>query len=84
MERTTDTDHPMPNTEVQTQLELQLHGQYATNNNAYLGSIVVLLTTLLAVFAGYGCRAFYTRQVHKYKTLVKDYLESEHDNSTHL
>lgn len=54
MERTTDTDHPMPDARVQTQLELQPHEQYATNNNAYLGSIVVLLTALLAVFAGYG------------------------------
>ena len=54
MERTTDTDHPMTDAQVQTQLELQLHGQYAINNNAYLGSIVVLLTALLAVFAGYG------------------------------
>lgn len=54
MKRTTDTDHPMSDAQVQTQLELQLHEQYATNNNAYLGSIVVLLTALVVVFAGYG------------------------------
>lgn len=36
------------------EMELQLHEQYAQNNNANLGSIITLIVTLLAVFYGYG------------------------------
>lgn len=36
------------------EMELQLHQQYAENNNANLGSIITLIVTLLAVFYGYG------------------------------
>ena len=39
---------------MQQEMELQLHQQYAENNNANLGSIVTLIVALLAVFAGYG------------------------------
>lgn len=40
--------------EMQQEMELQLHEQYAQNNNANLGSIITLIVTLLAVFYGYG------------------------------
>lgn len=42
------------NEEMQQELEKQLHEQYAINNNANLGSIIVLLTALIAVFGAYG------------------------------
>jgi len=35
-------------------MELQLHEQYAINNNANLGSVVVLLAAMIGVFWGYG------------------------------
>lgn len=40
--------------EMHQKMELQLHQQYAENNNANLGSIITLIVTLLAVFYGYG------------------------------
>lgn len=43
------------NAMMQQQLELQLHEQYATNNNATLTSMLTLFVTMLAVLAGYGC-----------------------------
>ena len=42
------------NEEMQQELEKQLHEQYAINNNANLGNIIVLLTALIAVFGAYG------------------------------
>lgn len=42
------------NEEMQQELELQLHEQYAQNNNSYFGSIVILMCTLLAVIGAYG------------------------------
>lgn len=35
--------------EMQQEMELQLHEQYAINNNANLGSVVSLIITMLAV-----------------------------------
>ena len=41
--------------ELMTQkLELQLHEQYAINNNANLSSIVTLICTILVIFGSYG------------------------------
>ena len=40
--------------EMQQKMELQLHEQYAINNNAYLSSIVTLLVGLLAAIGAYG------------------------------
>ncbi len=42
------------NKEMQQKMELQLHEQYAQNNNSYFNSIVVLVCTLLAVIGAYG------------------------------
>lgn len=42
------------NEEMRRQMELQLHQQYAENNNANLDSTVALIVALLAVFYGYG------------------------------
>ena len=39
---------------VQEQLELQLHQQYAENNNAYFSSIVVLLAAILSTLGAFG------------------------------
>ena len=39
---------------MQQQLELQLHEQYAINNNATLSSMLTLFCTMLAVLWGYG------------------------------
>lgn len=39
---------------IQQELELQLHEQYAQNNNSYFGSIVILMCTLFAVIGAYG------------------------------
>lgn len=40
--------------EMQQEMELQLHEQYAINNNANLGSVVSLIITMLAVLGAYG------------------------------
>ena len=40
--------------EMKQEMELQLHEQYAQNNNSYFSSIVVLITSLLAVLGVYG------------------------------
>ena len=37
-----------------SQIELQLHEQYATNSNAILGSMLTLFVAMLAVLAAYG------------------------------
>ena len=42
------------NEKIQKEIELQLHEQYAQNNNSYFGSIVILLCTLFAVFYAFG------------------------------
>ena len=39
---------------MQEEMELQLHQQYAENNNAYFGSIVAFIGVLLGVIAAYG------------------------------
>lgn len=39
---------------MQEEMELQLHEQYAINNNSNLGSVVSILVAMLAVFYGYG------------------------------
>ncbi len=40
--------------DMRRKMELQLHQQYAENNNANLGSTIALIVALLAVFYGYG------------------------------
>ena len=40
--------------EMQQQMELQLHEQYAINNNAYLKSIIALFIGLFAAIGFYG------------------------------
>lgn len=40
--------------EMQQKMELQLHEQYAINNNSNLSSVVVLLAAMIAVFGGYA------------------------------
>lgn len=42
------------NKEMQQEMELQLHEQYAINNNANLSSVITLLAALFAVFCAYG------------------------------
>lgn len=42
------------NTQMQQELELQLHEQYASNSNATLGSMLTLFVAMLAVLGGYG------------------------------
>lgn len=42
------------NLSMEQELEKQLHEQYATNNNAYLNSIIVLFVGLLAAIGAYG------------------------------
>lgn len=44
----------MSKEEMKQQMELQLHEQYAQNNNSYFGSIVVLISALLAALGAYG------------------------------
>lgn len=51
---TTTTVSKMSDEEMQQQMELQLHEQYAQNNNAYFGSVVTLFATLLVVIGVYG------------------------------
>lgn len=51
MQNTASIDDPK---NMQQQLELQLHEQYAINNNATLSSMLTLFVTMLAVLAGYG------------------------------
>lgn len=48
------------NTSMQKKLELQLHEQYAQNNNSYFNTIVVFMCTLIAVIAAYGYVALRT------------------------
>lgn len=43
-----------PNERMQQEMELQLHEQYAINNNANLSSAITIIVTLLAVFYAYG------------------------------
>ena len=43
-----------PKKKVQEQIELQLHQQYAENNNAYFSSIVVLLAAILSALSAFG------------------------------
>lgn len=52
---TPNDDHIDKNAKMQQQLEMHLHEQYATNNNATLSSMLTLFVTMLAVLAGYGC-----------------------------
>lgn len=40
--------------EMQKELELQLHEQYAINNNANVNSFIAMITALLIAFTGYG------------------------------
>ena len=42
------------NETVQKEMLMQLHEQYAINNNANLGSMVTLLAALIAIIGGYG------------------------------
>ena len=48
-----DTDS-IDTDEMHRMMELQLHEQYAQNNNANLGSNIALIVALLSVFYGYG------------------------------
>ncbi len=40
--------------EMQQEMELQLHEQYAVNNNSNMGSVITLLVAMLASVSGYG------------------------------
>ena len=40
--------------EMQKELELQLHEQYAINNNANVSSFIAMITALIIAFGGYG------------------------------
>ena len=44
----------MTDTEMQQQMELQLHEQYSINNNSNLSSAMVLFVAMLAVVGAYG------------------------------
>ena len=63
-----ETNQEKTNVSMQQELELQLHEQYAINNNATLLSMLTLFCTMLAVLWGYGyvlfnssnkCESFY-------------------------
>lgn len=47
-------EQPRSNEAMQQQLELQLHEQYAINNNANLSSMIAILVGVVAVFGVYG------------------------------
>ncbi len=49
-----ETKQEKTNVSMQQELELQLHEQYAINNNATLSSMLTLFCTMLAVLWGYG------------------------------
>ena len=40
--------------EMQKELELQLHEQYAINNNANVSSFIAMIGALIIAFTGYG------------------------------
>jgi len=47
-------EQPRSNEAMQQQLELQLHEQYAINNNANLSSMIAILVSVVAAFGVYG------------------------------
>lgn len=62
--------------ELMTQkLELQLHEQYAINNNANLSSIVTLICTILVIFGSYGY--VFVHLTYKYNGLGHLYYPEE-------
>lgn len=45
---------------MQKEMELQLHEQYAINNNSNLNSVVTLLAAMIVVFGGYAYMFIHT------------------------
>ena len=73
-EETTTAETAKTNKEMQQELELQLHEQYAQNNNSYFSSIVVLISALLAVLGVYGY--VFVRTTDTWATSWNDYYNS--------
>lgn len=60
--------------EMEQKMLLQLHEQYAVNNNAYMGSVIPLIVAMLGVFYAYGVVYVNStlQYAQNYESLYKD------------